>query len=765
MGNWLGIGAVNGALLWGTLLVASPIIIHLLSRRKFRILDWAAMDFLLEAERRNRRRIRLEHLILLLLRCLAIILLALLAARLFLTRTGLAGRVVEAARTERIVLLDDSPSMDARSGARTVFEEAKLGFAEFVRQTAREHPGDTLTLILTSQPTRPILSGQYLTGDRVDSVVRTIEGLEPCDKSAAFDVAFAALEQALASPRGNLNRALTIITDLRRRDWMPEEAASGEPRAASHNGESPKAQAPGAKPAEGPIVLLKRLAERVDSLAVVNVGGPKAPNLAITELAFREKAIIAEVPAQFEVAVTNYGDSAAANVSVTLAAGDALPLRATIDLLEPGATATVPFTLTFKETGSAAIRAEIPPDALPRDNVRHMAARVRQGIGILLVDGEPTSEYGQTETFYLERALAPPGGTLSGNDVTVVTENQFEELALDPFQVVALANVYRVTDGRRKALEAWVEAGGGLIIFLGDQVEEAAYNEKLWADGKGLLPMSLGAIAGDEAQRQWVHFSETSINHPILRIFEGTQNPFIRRVKFFRWWTGAVRKEDVAAGRVQVLASYSDPDSSPAIVERVVGRGRVLLATSTADTEWNTWPSDPSYLVTVLEMARYATRQAPDEGAVAAGQPIRLNLDPSVHGTEVQVEPPDGALAALQAAPAADGQRFGVQFNDTLRSGLYRVRLRRHDGGFDTELFAANVEPTEGDLAPAEPRALRRQAADSKIVFLEGRDYLAQGVAGAKSELWRGLLLAMMLTLCTEQALGWWFGRRRDTVR
>ncbi len=760
MGNWLGIGAANGGLLWGMLLIASPIIIHLLSRRKFRILDWAAMDFLLEAERRNRRRIQLEHLILLLLRCLALILLACLVARLFFTRTGLAGRMVEAARTERVVLLDDSPSMDARLGAQTVFEEARRGLVEFVRQTAGEHPGDTLTLVLTSQPSRPVLSGQYLTGGKVDAVVRTIESLEPCDRSAAFDVAFAALEQTLASPRGNLNRTLTIITDLRRRDWLPEEA---EGRRQTADGSGQKAE--GSRQQEGPLAVLRRLAERVDSLAVVNVGGAKAPNLAITEITFREKALIANVPAQFEVVVANWGDGAAANVPVTFAVGDAVPVRATIDLLDAGAKATVPFTFAFRDVGSAPIRAEIPADPLPRDNVRHMAARIRSGIPILLVDGEPTSEYGQNETFYVERALAPPGATLSGNDVMVVTENQFEEMPLDRYQVVVLANVYRITDGRRKALEDWVRAGGGLILFLGDQVEEAAYNEKLWADGKGLLPLRLTAIAGDESQRQWVHLSETSINHPILRIFEGTQNPFLRRVKFFRWWSGAVRKEDVAAGRVQVLASYSDTDSSPAIAERVVGRGRVLAVTSTADGEWSNWPADPSYVVTVLEMARYATRQAPDEGSVAAGVPIRSVVDPSVHSIEVQVEPPDGAAVALQAAPAEDGQRFRIQFNDTAKAGLYRVRLKRHDGGTDTALFAANVEATEGDLTPAEPRALRRQVADSKIVFLEGRGYLSQGVTGAKSELWRGLLLAMVITLCIEQTLGWWFGKRRDTVK
>ena len=68
------ISALNPALLWGGLAVMSPILIHLLSKRRFQVVAWAAMDFLLDADRQNRRRIRLEHLLLLLLRCLIILL-------------------------------------------------------------------------------------------------------------------------------------------------------------------------------------------------------------------------------------------------------------------------------------------------------------------------------------------------------------------------------------------------------------------------------------------------------------------------------------------------------------------------------------------------------------------------------------------------------------------------------------------------------------------------------------------------------------------
>ena len=55
----------NPFLLGGLALASLPIIIHLLNRRRFKQLDWAAMEFLLKAAVRNRKRVRLENLLLL----------------------------------------------------------------------------------------------------------------------------------------------------------------------------------------------------------------------------------------------------------------------------------------------------------------------------------------------------------------------------------------------------------------------------------------------------------------------------------------------------------------------------------------------------------------------------------------------------------------------------------------------------------------------------------------------------------------------------
>ena len=105
MGNFF----VSPALFWAGLIgVALPILIHLLNKRRFRRVDWAAMDFLLQAQKINKRRVKLEDFLLLLLRVLDHArLMGILLARPFFTFNAGSG-LFKSARSERVILLDDS---------------------------------------------------------------------------------------------------------------------------------------------------------------------------------------------------------------------------------------------------------------------------------------------------------------------------------------------------------------------------------------------------------------------------------------------------------------------------------------------------------------------------------------------------------------------------------------------------------------------------------------------------------------------------------
>src|SRR5690242_799023 len=65
----------------GILLAAIPIIIHILNRRRYKTVQWAAMEFLLRAMRKNRRRLKFEQWLLLATRCLVLFIVATALAR------------------------------------------------------------------------------------------------------------------------------------------------------------------------------------------------------------------------------------------------------------------------------------------------------------------------------------------------------------------------------------------------------------------------------------------------------------------------------------------------------------------------------------------------------------------------------------------------------------------------------------------------------------------------------------------------------------
>ncbi len=179
MGSFL----TNPALFIGGLIaIASPIIIHLLNKRRFKRVDWAAMDFLLEAQKLNRRKIKLEEFILLLMRCLAMGLIGFLLARPFFSSGG-GGGLFDGARYERIVVLDDSLSMQAKAGGQTSMETAKLALEKWVNELVGAGADDSLTLVLSSQPGRTIYDGQPLNGNSEAEILDDIKNLESSDGS------------------------------------------------------------------------------------------------------------------------------------------------------------------------------------------------------------------------------------------------------------------------------------------------------------------------------------------------------------------------------------------------------------------------------------------------------------------------------------------------------------------------------------------------------------------------------------------------------
>ncbi|UCC31276.1 MAG: BatA domain-containing protein [Phycisphaerales bacterium] len=788
-----------GLFFGGAAAVAAPILIHLLARRRFRRIRWAAMDFLIHAERRNRRRLRMEEWILLALRCMAVAFIAAMVARPFFKPAGLAMLWGGSQHTERVFVLDDSFSMAYESAGGTVFDRAKLAVRRLVEGIRREKPDDTVTILRASAPSSPVESGIYLSDVQTEELLARLDALAPSQRSIDPATVVEGVVEMLEDNPDITNAAVYIISDFQRHDWVrvggPGESPTSEE--VGHPAVRDSARAPdrsgfhsargsGAQ-ARSPSILAPLAAwagdDRGQQTVLINVGVDDARNLAVGELSLEGGQLVAGATGTIRAKVGNYASRSVENLELELTVGNLAQPSKTLRELGPQQTVSVDLEAEFVRAGFEAVRVELAPDALPVDNVRYAAAQVVSAIRTLIVNGEPSADSFDDEVTFLTTAMRPEGEVFSGNEVVVVDETGFEDANLAGFHVVVLANVYRLSDPAIELLEQFVRQGGGLLFFLGDQVDADLYNAAFYRDGEGVLPAELTEVIRGPGVS---HLIVADRLHSVMRGLSSEGDPLgISQIAFFEYF-GCVpfdvttddsiddsgrgssdSSDNVEARRNppgRVIARFDDPDEHPAMVERRFGRGRVVLITTAADKEWHQWPDHPTFLPVMMELVRHVAHQGRTGVHHWVGDTIELPLDPAVFEPDAVVRTPaypNEREVGLTAAPAGDGRGLRLSWEHTDTAGMYQFVLPRHEGGETVRLVAVNVDPQESDLAMAEEDELRQAISDVPFDYVKGVDRLTGAAGGARTELWRLFLLAAAAVLLTEQSLAWWWGRRR----
>jgi len=747
----------------GAAAAVAPIVIHLLARRRFRRIRWAAIEFLLGAERRNRRRILLEQIILLALRCLAVLLIGSAVARPFLRPEGWAAVLGGPGRTERVFLLDDSYSMGYAGPGGTCFEAAKANLVRLIDWVRRNGPGDTVTVLRSSDPASPLAVGLYLDDASAEELKTRIEALRPSQRVLDVEAALAAVRRLLDESPAVVNATLFVLGDFQRVDWLESDTG-------------PHQAEPGpATPLAGFGGLLKWAQENRSLHGVfVAVGQSGAANRSLAGLKPAQPRFVAGLGGRVEAVVANHADSPAEKLELRVSVGLSPAHSVSVPRVDARQTTAVPLDVTLLRTGFEPVRVELPPDGLTVDNARTLAVHVDEAVRVLVVNGEPSGDAYHDEVHLLASALRPGGPVFSGNTVRVVDEAELEGVDLSQHEVVILANLYRLSDPAVERLESYVRSGGGLAVFLGDQVDPEHYNDWLHADGRGLLPARL--IEAVQAPPAGVPLAEGDYLHPVVRVFGGRDNPFVEGLRFHRYYLldpagpDAGPATDAPAGEAAtalvapaIVARFGDAARSPAIIERRFGGGRVLLLASSCDLEWNGWARDPSYVVTLLEIVRHLARPSRGSAELLVGTPIEIPVDPARYEPRAVLRTPGYPAEeeiGLTAVSPEDGRGLLLRFERTNAAGLYTILLRTREGTEETRLIAINLDPREGDLTIADEEELRSALSGLSFDYLTSAAALDELDQGGRRELWPFFLVAAVTALVAEQALAFWFGRR-----
>ena len=711
-------------MLWGLAAGSIPIVIHLLHRRRFQTVPWAAMRFLLAATKKQSRRMKLEQLLLLLIRTAIVVLIALACSRP--TAETLGEYFQSEGPRHRIIVVDATYSMGYSPGGRSRFDRAK----DLARQViGGVKQGDAINLVRISESTPRVIIRRP--AYQSSAVAEEIDQLTLFDERVDASLALKEIDELLSLAPELARKDVYLITDLQSATWAPGDANEA------------------ARVRQG----LKKISERA-RIVWMDVGEPSAANVAVTALRNDDPFVLSGRPVQISATIKNFHTTAASAQLVELLLDGRLADTKRVDL-PAGQDVAVGFSPSFSG-GEHRVEVRVAPDALPVDDVRRLVIPVRDELQVLLVNGKPSGEPMGNSTDFLKLALAPelPNKNLASPiRPTVIRESELLGMDLSRFECVFLCNVAMFTEREAEVLRRYLDAGGGVVFCLGDQVRADNYNQILYRDKDPILPARLGERMGDAKKKEVAfEFEGGDFSHPIVRPFQGNTGTGLELTKTFVYIKA---QADVERGATVAL-QFNTGD--PAIIEAPSGRGRVILITTSIDREWSTWAVWGHSLIPLMhETARFAVAGRWKDRDVLVGQPLQTHIGLRSTDLPGTLQLPNGDSKSLQPSP--DGR---LLFTDpTTSSGFYKIGLGPPVNR--TEWFAVNVDPVESDLTALRVEDLRSEILPGvDITYLTEWEETAAGgdttrTISTGTGFSRALLFAALALLFVEQLMAWNF--------
>lgn len=780
----------------GALLFLGPLIIHLLNRQRFQKVPWGAMRFLLAAHKRTRRRVRLQNLLLLLLRCLAVALLALGLARLFVKDVG--GALGAGASSEHLALVVDASYSMAhrekgadRSAWDELLEAAEKASAEVIGA------GGEVTVILADDAPRVLGRNNLRALQRYRG-----PGSGGCDLAAALRLAAQEVESVRELERRGdsalvRRQRVLLLSDLQRTNFVQNvEEASAAARAA----------APTRAAVAGALRDLAGASVIVEALRL----GPRevASNVAITELAV-DQAVVVGDPLAVSVRVENRGPDPAPSIELSLWIDGLRQLSEPPFELGPDELATRTVWFNLPSAGQHALEVKLTTARagdIETDNSRGLVVEALEAPAVLLVNGKPAPRSGDYERDAAELLRQYLGfeledGGLGRFRVEVASWESFRDKLRSPRELAryrAIALCDAPPEARLEGVEnlgLFVARGGGLALFLGERLAlgtpalearaAADYEAMLRVPGEllaspspaaetpeqiSLLPgRILGVARAADPSFDYFRIGEVDFTYPAFRgMSASSAQPLVKGPAVF----GFAKLRPDEDPSIRVGARYDDFEKWPFLVEKRFGSGRVVAITTTASLAWTElWRQDRTAILMLHDLFDELVRPALPPSTLRVGQTIQWStpyeprevelVDPVQRSVELareRVEPSAGRWPLPPLADDAEEARAEVPGIWRLVVGAPAEASGASAARSETYYFAKNVDPAEGRLEYEKPETLAQRFPE--LALRAGGEATRREVE-ATAEATRFLLWVVLIFLLAETVLNMVFSRSR----
>ena len=709
--------------LWGLTAAAIPVIIHLIHTQRARVRPFSSLRFLKLSYKRTAKKFKLKNILLLLLRMFTLALLALALTKpiLKVSKSPLFG---SNAASSLVLILDNSYSMGYRDEGISRFDQAKKAGRDIL-DTLKE--GDEVTIILMNE--KPELVFKDFTHE-IDMVKDELREAKLSNRGTEIRSSLRKASE-LIKKSDKPNREIHLLTDLQEISWqsmlednfLPEES------------------------------------DKKVSTYITSFGHSGLDNVFIEEVnLLTESAAAVGAPVEISAKVTNLSSPGPVDEILTLSIDGVKKLQEAVSV-SPGIPAVVTMSYIFHSPGVRTGKLTIKGDQLSQDDSYYFKVKIEDKIPVLCLDGDPSQIPPLSESFYMMAALNParldPAETESAIFPSRIELSDLTGENLLKYQSLILCNVPYLEDVHLMMIEEYLKAGGNLIIFLGGKVEPERYN------GWEFIPCEVVSPQGYPDKGNYFNLGDVDYTHPIFRKFGLPGNGDLTLPKFYQCYS---INEKSRAPDCHILARFTN--GFPAVVERNYGMGRVLMVTTTCDSEWTNFPLRAVYLPLVHEMVYYMSRRKTGE-KYHVGDPVNFQSTLTAHKEKIFIADPENTRFTLTPSPSGRGSYSLGTFEETDFPGIYTVSSEGEESsppGGHHRAFAVNLNTRESMLNMIPIDRIKTLFGELPLTVVTNPDGLPSVLRRSRQgiELWPKLLTLVLVLFMIELVLANRFSYLRD---
>ncbi|MCW1923727.1 BatA and WFA domain-containing protein [Luteolibacter arcticus] len=645
---------LNSSLIWLLPLAGIPFLIHWLSRRFPKRFLFSSIEDIRRTVAGRSRLFRWRHLLMLLLRTLA--LLALLGAFL---KPVIASRASAHGKEGRRVLLlvDHSLSMTHAEGGTTALSRAK---GEARRLLDSLDPADRFNVIrVDASPASAFIEFSTLR----DAAMAFLDDSPAPVGTADFHAANQLAAELARDEKGELD--VYYFSDFQRGNWADVAYAS--------------------LPADARLFFVSATGEK------------QRGNRAVTGIKLAEGAVIAGGEIELSIRVANHSPNP---WSGKIEAGfDPAHLREREIMLAPWSETDAPLVVPVPAGGLQKLTATLQPDDLPADDTRNLVVQVREREEVVLLTGPEANGGTPAPSLFLRTAVDPYGG-----DKGVYRPRPLEPGGLTPAALSASSRLIAsrlplLGDEQAGTLATFLRGGGGMILFLDGESDRANLDKVSTLLGEALPLRLTEKLSSENLPGGAMQVASGDFRSRFLRLFEGERRQNLSLLEFYDLYHA------VPTGTGRTLLNYAD--GTPALTESQIGLGTLVIcnfSVSEASSNLARQRLFPAWIHEML-LRMGDTANAAMESYVPGDTISGESWAAEATGREFIVPPSTKPIVRRDPS----GERLRLTFTATA-PGFYRLP---GGDGRDLLAFAVNPDPRESDLRSIDPAVLPDRAGGS----------------------------------------------------